>query len=77
MGAVFLRDGNGTRVQIQIAAAKFLPGGHMSVAVEQNVPRGKGRQICNELFTWADVYDTARFASDFRVRSPAQSAKVF
>mgnify|MGYP006995863012 FL=1 len=49
----------------------------MSVAVEQNVPRGKGRQICNELFTWADVYDPARFASDFRVRSPARSAKVF
>ena len=44
MGAVFLRDGNGTRVQIQIAAAKFLPGGHMSVAVQQNIPFGKRRR---------------------------------
>ena len=50
----------------------------MSVAVEQNVPRGKGRQICNELFTWADVYDTAnhderrailqQFIKEIRVR---------
>ena len=57
--------------------AEVCPCGHMSVAVEQNVPRGKGRQICNELFTWADVYDTARFASDFRVRSRHGLPKFF
>ena len=77
VGTVFLRDAQRAGVEVDVSLPELRPCRDMSVAVEQNVPRGKGRQICNELFTWADVYDTTRFASDFRVRSPARSAKAF
>ena len=45
VGSVFLGDAHRAGVQVKVPLSKVRPCGHMGVAVEQNVPRGKGRQM--------------------------------
>ena len=45
MGAVFFGDGDRAGVEVEVSLAKRLPGGHVGVAVQQNVAGLQRRQV--------------------------------